>query len=61
MNLIQSNIKTMSSLEISELTGKRHDNVKRLIKSFSQDIESRKALIARPHSEVMQILTTFDW
>lgn len=54
MNLIQSNIKTMSSLEISELTGKRHDNVKRLIESFSQDIESRKALIARPHSEVMQ-------
>lgn len=54
MNLIQSNIKTMSSLEISELTGKRHDNVKRLIESFSRDIESRKALIARPHSEVMQ-------
>lgn len=54
MNLIQSNIKTMSSLEISELTGKRHDNVKRLIESFSQDIESRKALIARPQSEVMQ-------
>jgi phage regulator Rha-like protein len=52
--LIQSNIKTMSSLEISELTGKRHDNVKRLIESFSQDVESRKALIARPHSEVMQ-------
>lgn len=44
----------MSSLEISELTGKRHDNVKRLIESFSQDIESRKALIARPQSEVMQ-------
>lgn len=44
----------MTSLEISELTGKRHDNVKRLIESFSQDIESRKALIARPHSEVMQ-------
>ena len=54
MNLIQSNVKTMTSLEISELTGKRHDNVKRLIESFSQDIESRKALIARPHSEVMQ-------
>lgn len=54
MNLIQSNIKTMSSLEISEITGKRHDNVKRLIESFSQDIESRKALIARPQSEVMQ-------
>lgn len=52
--LIQSNVKTMTSLEISELTGKRHDNVKRLIESFSQDIESRKALIARPHSEVMQ-------
>lgn len=54
MSLIQSNIKTMTSLEISELTGKRHDNVKRLIESFSRDIESRKALIARPHSEVMQ-------
>lgn len=52
--LIQSNVKTMTSLEISELTGKRHDNVKRLIESFSRDIESRKALIARPHSEVMQ-------
>lgn len=52
--LIQSNVKTMTSLEISELTGKRHDNVKRLIESFSQDIESRKALIARPHTEVMQ-------
>lgn len=54
MKLIQSNTKTMSSLEISELTGKRHDNVKRLIETFSQDTESRKALIARPHSEVMQ-------
>lgn len=52
--LINQELKKMSSLEISELTGKRHDNVKRLIESFSQDIESRKALIARPHSEVMQ-------
>lgn len=52
--LISQELKKMSSLEISELTGKRHDNVKRLIESFSRDIESRKALIAPPHSEVMQ-------
>lgn len=31
MNLIKSNIQTMSSREIAELTGKRHDNVMRTI------------------------------
>lgn len=37
MNLIQSNIKTMSSREIAELTSKRHDNVLQLIRKLEAD------------------------
>ena len=33
MNLIENNAKTMSSREIAQLTGKRHDNVMRTINS----------------------------
>ncbi len=36
-NLVQSNIKTMSSREIAELTGKRHDNVLQLIRKLKID------------------------
>lgn len=37
--LIQSNVKTMSSREISELTGKRHADVKRDILVMSEQLE----------------------
>lgn len=37
MNLIQSNAATMSSREIAELTGKRHDNVVQLIRKLEID------------------------
>ena len=37
MNLIQSNIQTMSSREIAKLTGKRHDNVVRTVKHLEID------------------------
>ena len=37
MKLIQSNVKTMSSREIAELTGKRHDNVLQLIRKLEAD------------------------
>lgn len=37
MNIIQSNIKTMSSREIAELTSKRHDNVLQLIRKLETD------------------------
>ncbi|WMC00288.1 antirepressor [Acinetobacter phage Ab65] len=39
MNLIQSNIKTMSSREISNLTGKRHTDVKRDILVMGEQLE----------------------
>ena len=37
MKIIQSNVKTMSSREIAELTGKRHDNVLQLIRKLEAD------------------------
>lgn len=42
---------TMTSLEIAELTGKRHDNVKRTIEILSQETDKRPAVIQLPHSE----------
>lgn len=44
--LINSNVKSMSSLEISELCKKRHDNVKRLI----ENLISQKVIV-RPQIE----------
>ena len=37
MNLIKTNLKTMSSREIAELTDKRHDNVVQLIRKLEID------------------------
>lgn len=37
MNIIKSNVKTMSSREIAKLTGKRHDNVVQLIRKLESD------------------------
>ena len=42
---------TMSSREIAELTGKRHDNVKRTIEILSQATDKRPAVIRLPHCE----------
>lgn len=42
---------TMTSLEIAELTGKRHDNVKRTIEILSQETDKRPAVIQLPHCE----------
>lgn len=39
MNLMQSNVKTMSSREIAELTGKRHTDVKRDILVMADQLE----------------------
>ena len=41
---------TMTSLEIAELTGKRHDSVKRTIEILSQATDKRPAVIQLPHS-----------
>lgn len=35
--LINSNVIKMTSIEISELTGKRHDNVKRTIETLAKN------------------------
>ncbi|WP_179989841.1 phage antirepressor KilAC domain-containing protein [Acinetobacter sp. YH1901141] len=45
---------SMTSLEIAELCQKRHDNVKRTIEILSGKTDKRDAVIARPHSEVVQ-------
>lgn len=42
---------TMTSLEIADLTGKRHDNVKRTIEILSRPTEKRQAVIQLPHCE----------
>ena len=52
--LINTNTKSMSSLEISELCKKRHDSVKRTIEILSEKTDKRDAVIARPHSVVIQ-------
>lgn len=45
---------SMTSLEVAELVQKRHDNVKRTIEILSEKTDKREAVIARPHSEVIQ-------
>ena len=45
---------SMTSLEISELCQKRHDSVKRTIELLSEKTDKRLAVIARPHSVVVQ-------
>lgn len=45
---------SMTSLEIAELCQKRHDSVKRTIEILSAKTEKRKAVIACPHSVVVQ-------
>ncbi|WP_257224217.1 phage antirepressor KilAC domain-containing protein [Acinetobacter sp. YH12144] len=49
-----SSEQSMTSLEIAELCQKRHDNVKRTIEILSGKTDKRDAVIARPHSEVVQ-------
>ncbi|MCO8100894.1 Rha family transcriptional regulator [Acinetobacter indicus] len=45
---------SMTSLEIAELCQKRHDSVKRTIEILSAKTEKREAVIACPHSVVVQ-------
>jgi phage regulator Rha-like protein len=45
---------TMTSLDIAELCQKRHDSVKRTIEILSEKTDKRDAVIARPHSVVVQ-------
>lgn len=54
MNMLSTNTQqTMTSLEIAELTGKRHDSVKRTIEILSTKTDKRDAVIARPQSVVV--------
>lgn len=46
MNILQNHNQSMTSLEISELVGKRHDNVKRLIHNLME-----KGIISEPQVE----------
>ena len=45
---------SMTSLEIAELCQKRHDSVKRTIEILCEKTDKRDAVIARPHSVVVQ-------
>lgn len=45
---------SMTSLEIAEICQKRHDSVKRTIEILSAKTEKREAVIACPHSVVVQ-------
>lgn len=45
---------SMTSLQIAELCDKRHDSVKRTIEILSKPTDKRRAVIARPHSVIMQ-------
>ena len=49
-----SSEQSMTSLEIAELCQKRHDSVKRTIEILSAKTEKREAVIACPHSVVVQ-------
>lgn len=48
---------TMSSREIAELTGKRHDSVKRTIEILSQATDKRPAVIKLHHCEEAETFT----
>lgn len=54
MTQFNHNQQSMTSLEISELCQKRHDSVKRTIEILSAKTEKREAVIACPHSVVVQ-------
>lgn len=54
MTQFNHNQQSMTSLDISELCQKRHDSVKRTIEILSAKTEKREAVIARPHSVVVQ-------
>ena len=45
---------SMTSLQIAELCDKRHDSVKRTIEILSKPTDKRRAVIARPHSVIVQ-------
>lgn len=47
-----SNVLTMSSLEIAELTGKRHDNVVRNIKAMFEHLGDSEGLIRSEHTYI---------
>lgn len=53
-NIILSQNQTMSSLEMAELTGKRHDSVKRTIEMLLTNTDKRKAVIARPQIVILE-------
>lgn len=54
MTQFNHNQQSMTSLDISELCQKRHDSVKRTIEILSAKTEKREAVIAYPHSVVVQ-------
>ena len=54
MTQFNHNQQSMTSLDISELCQKRHDSVKRTIEILSTKTEKREAVIACPHSVVVQ-------
>lgn len=54
MTQFNHNQQSMTSLDISELCDKRHDSVKRTIEILSAKTEKREAVIACPHSVVVQ-------